>query len=261
MIGLVLSLALGVAPLDGGQRSKSQAKTAQEAAETQALLSYELDHPRFDAGTLIPPFRWRISNIIREMPIDGPQVANDVPVKLHGVLVKGRQEDVLLEVIDNFRASGLYLEPPESQSQPMRQIQVTALDQQRAISYTAMVDALANGTCMVVLGEANLGIASYIGLQRKAKKEEMRDFAPLMPDAIAPFRTDAEQMHTVAYSVSATEEEVRKFYQEQLRQRGFTEAEPNLFRNGGDEISLRMRRDKSRLDVLLTLRAAEPKGP
>lgn len=256
LVGLLVagSPDAGVARRDKGLLYRP-AKNAQELEEQKALVEYELDHPP-DAGTPPPPFRWKISNIIQDMPIDGPQVANDVPVKLHSLLVKGRREDVMLEILDHFRASGLYVQKFSEQAQLTQQLQITALDEQRALTYTAMVDGLANGTCMVVLGEANIGMASYAGLARKAKNEEVKYFLPLMPGAIAPFRTDVEQMHSISFSVASDEATAKKFYAKELKQRGYTELDPSLYRKGSDEVMLTMKRDKGRLDVLLTMRAA-----
>ena len=267
ILGVVAGLVLSVSPPDAGVRPKGALldrppKTAKEAEEQLALLEAaggDTFLPALDAGPTIPPFRWKISNIIQEMPIDGPQIANDVPVKLHSLIVRGRREDVMIEILDHFRMSGLYVEDPSKQSQPTSQLQITGLDRDRAISYTAMVEGLANKTCMVVLGEANLGMASYTGLMRKSKKEEVKDFAPLMPDAVAPFRTDTEQMHTLAYSVAADEATAKKFYQQQFKQRGYTEVAPNVFLKGNEEIELVMGRKNGRLDLLLTLRSSKLK--
>jgi hypothetical protein len=203
-----------------------------------------------------PPFRWNLSNIVREAPIDGVQMVNDVPVRLHSVVVKGRVEAVLQEIYNGFLKAGLYIERPENQDQFFRQTQLTALDTERAISYTAMVDGLADGTCVVVLGEANIGESTRVGLLRKnANAPEATDFAPLMPTALTPTRVNIEGMRTLGFSVVASSEaDVRKFYQEQLKKRGYLEAPGDLFQRKQEEIQLSMQRDKERLNVLLTLR-------
>ncbi len=224
--------------------------------QKDALAKYaemEKAMPVFDAGTPRPPFRWKVSNIIQEMPVVGTQVVNDVPVKLHSLLVKGSREDVMIEILDHFRASGLYVEDPKKQAQPMRQLQITGLDQDRGISYTAMVDAMPNKTCMVVLGEANIGMGSYAQLTRKARNEQVKDFAPLMPDAIAPMRTDTEQLHTMTFSVSADEATIRKFYREELTKRGYREVAPGTYVKADEQITMTLRLRDGRHDVLLSL--------
>lgn len=207
-----------------------------------------------DAGS-VPPFRWKLSNIVRETPIDGIQVVNDTPVKLHSVIVKGRLEDVVEEIYVHFLRSGLFMVPLHKQDQPLRQLQVTALDHQRAISYTAMVDGLADGTCMVMLGEANIAESTQAGLLRKAKNLPVKDFAPLMPQAIGPTRVSIEGMKTLSYQVRESEAGVRKFYQDELKKLGWVEAEKDLFQKDNEEIQLSLTRAKELLNVLLTSRA------
>jgi len=228
----------------------------QDQMQKEALARYaelEKTMPVFDAGMPNPPFRWKISNIIQEMPVVGTQVVNDVPVKLHSLLVKGSREDVMIEILDHFRASGLYVEDPSKQAQPMRQLQITGLDQERAISYTAMVDAMPDKTCMVVLGEANIGMASFTQLTRKARNEQVKDFAPLMPDAIAPMRTDTEQLHTMTFSVAADEATIRKFYKEKLAQRGYREVAVGTYVKDDEQITMTLRPRAGKYDVLLSL--------
>lgn len=258
---VLLLLLLAAAPDGGARRTRDEllyrpARNAQEAAEQKALVDEELNKPIEDAGFKIPPFRWKISNIIQELPIDGPQVANDVPVKLHSLIVKGRREDIIIEILDHFRTSGLYVQDPKEQAQPMRQLQITGLDRDRAISYTAMVDAARDGNCMVVLGEANIGMASYAGHMRKARNEEVKYFLPLMPDAISPFKTDLEQMHTVGFSVASDEATARKFYDQQLKQRGYVKVDSSIYRKGSEDVALTFARENGRLNVLLTQRPA-----
>lgn len=231
------------------------------AAEEEAEAMKQWDSkegraiPLFDAGTPAPAFRWRISNLVREIPVDGIQMVDDVPVKLHGVVVKGRIADVVEELYTHFVKSGLYVQPIEQQDQMFRQVQVTALDQHRAISYTAMVDGMADGTCMVMLGEANIGESTRTQLYRKMTKTGDSDFAPLMPKAIGPTRVRIEGMKTLSFQVASTEADARKFYQDALKSRGYAPgAEADVFVKDGDEIQLTLQRDKDLLNVLLTLR-------
>ena len=208
-----------------------------------------------DAG-VIAPFQWRLGNIIRQIPIDGVQTVDDVPVKLHAVTVKGRSEDIAKELIAHFLKSGLYMVPFDKQDQPLRQLQVTALDHNRSISYTALIDQQADGNCTVVLGEANIGASVEAGRIREAKKLPAQDFAPLMAQAQSPTRVNIEGMRSLGYSVKSTEPEVRKFYQSELKKLGFAESEPDIYRKKNDQIQLQIKREPDRLHVLLTARQA-----
>lgn len=262
MIGLALVVLLAAPPpkeppppkpSPKGTRPLTQAEEeARAIAEWESKQSREMQVP--DAG-IVAPFRWKLSNIIREMPIDGVQVVNDTPVKLHAVIVKGRLEDVVEELYVHFLKSGLFMVPLQKQDQPLRQLQITALDHDRAISYTAMVDGLADGTCMVMLGEANIAESTQAGLLRKAKNLPLKDFAPMMPGATGPTRVSIEGMKTLSYQVKDSDAAVRKFYQAEMKKLGFVEAGKDLFLRKDDEVQLSLNRTKDVVTVLLTLRA------
>lgn len=236
--------------------SRPMTQAEEEAEAIRLWESKEAkDMPVFDAGQPKPPFRWKLSNVIREVPVDGIQMVNDVPVKLHGVVVKGRLADVVEEIYVHFLKSGLYMQPIEKQDQMLRQVQVTALDDYRAISYTAMVDGFPDGTCMVMLGEANIGESTRTQLYRKMHNVGDTDFAPMMPKATGPTRVRIEGMKTLSYQVAgASEADARKFYNEALRKLGYTAGESDLYQRSSDEIQLSVSKDKETLNVLLTFR-------
>lgn len=250
---LPLLVLLAAPPAPKGARPPTQAE--EEAAAARAFDSKEAREigPQ-DAGPIPPPFRWKVSNIIREIPIDGIQTVNDTPVKLHGIVVKGRLADVIEELYINFLKAGLYVQPIEKQDQVLQQVQVTGLDSYRAISYTAMVDPSPDGTCLVMLGEANIGESTKTQLYRKMTKVGESDFAPMMPNAIGPTRVKIEGMSTLSFQVAASEADALKFYRDAFAKRGYTAGEGNVFKKAGEEIEVRTGRDKELLTVLLTLR-------
>src|SRR6185436_1201795 len=96
-----------------------------------------------------------------DVDIPGVQEANGIPVKLHQVRIKGDLRDVVEDVAQDFAKQGLYMQPVLKQPQLTSQTQVTALDPNRFISYTALIQPeKKSGTCLVVLGEANIGLAA-----------------------------------------------------------------------------------------------------
>lgn len=262
-LALLLAAAPPKTPVEPAPKAppvpKSKRPMTQAEEEAEAIRIWESkearEMPGFDAGQPKPPFRWKLSNVIREVPVDGIQMVNDVPVKLHGVVVKGRLADVVEEVYTHFLKSGLYMQPIEKQDQMLRQVQVTALDDYRAISYTAMVDGFPDGTCMVMLGEANIGESTRTQLYRKMHNVGDNDFAPLMPKAVGPTRVRIEGMKTLSFQVpGGTEADAKKFYQEALRKLGYKEGADNLYTRSTDEIQLTLGKDKEMLNVLLTFR-------
>lgn len=272
MLGLVIAAQLlAAAPPKAAPPAKPSAppKTSRpmtaEEEEAEAMKVWESkaakELPMFDAGSLGPAFKWKLSNVMREIPVDGIQMVNDTPVKLHGVVVKGRLADVLEEIYKHFVQSGLYVQPLNQQDQMFRQVQITALDGFRAISYTAMVDALPDGTCTVMLGEANIGESTRTSLYRKMHNLPDQDFAPMMPNAISPTRVRIEGMKTLSFQVSASQADAQKFYEQELKKLGYVAGGNDFFQRDTDEIQITYHRDGPRLGVLLTLRLKAKADP
>jgi hypothetical protein len=199
-----------------------------------------------DAGTPNPPFHWKVSNILEDIEMPGIVMANGFPVKMHAFRVKATEQEVFAELLQNFQDQGLYLEPPEKQAQPVKQNQVTALDYQRFISYTAFVEPHPDGTCTVMLGEANIAE----GLDMRSRGGEA-DFAPLYPGAQAVMRTRAEGMDTLGYRTAASEADLLAFYKKNLEAQGYAAAPGNAWQKPGDHIRVVARHYQGMLQVML----------
>src|SRR5437764_15117588 len=95
---------------------------------------------------------------------------------MHALRVKQTEDELFREIGDQFSSQGLYVRKMQNQPQLLKQYQLTGLDGDRGISYTAIVEPHKDGTCTVVLGEANIAE----GLQLR-KRGDGNDFAPLAP--------------------------------------------------------------------------------
>ncbi len=205
-----------------------------------------------------PPFAWKVSNIIDDIEMPGVVMSNGFPVKMHAFRVKATEQEVFEELLQNFQDQGLYLQTPEKQAQPTKQTQVTALDYQRFISYTAFVEPHPDGTCTVMLGEANIAL----GLKMRESGGEA-DFAPIFPGAQGVMRSKAESMDTIGFRTAASEAELLEFYKKHLKEQGYAEAPGNAWQKPGDHIRVVARRATGMLQVLLVRSRGEmaPSGP
>ncbi len=106
------------------------------------------------------PFTWDVPKVIEEIEVPGLMRADGIPVKLRSVKSAERPEVILQHLVDRFEAWGFYI--PPKRTQWLREPQLTALDTERLISYTFIIQTNPDGTTTVVLGEANLGLCEEV---------------------------------------------------------------------------------------------------
>jgi hypothetical protein len=199
-------------------------------------------------GPSHPPFVWHISNIVESIEIPGIVISNGFPVKMHALRVKQTEDEVFHELGEQFVSQGLYMKQMSKQPQLLKQYQLTGLDGDRGISYTAIVEPHRDGTCTVVLGEANIAE----GLQLR-KRGDGGDFAPLYPKAQGVTRTQAEGLQTMMFHTIDPEADVIAFYDKELKLRGYAPAGRSVYRKStGEEIKLVARRVDGVLNVMMS---------
>lgn len=198
-------------------------------------------------GPTHPPFVWNISNIVESIDIPGIVMSNGFPVKMHSLRVKQTEEEVFRELADQFTSQGLYVKEMKKQPQLLKQWQLTGLDGERGISYTAFVEPHKDGTCTLVLGEANIAEGLKI-----RKRGDGVDFAPLYPKAQGVTRTQAEGYETMVFHTVDSEADVLAFYERELKSRGYTASGHNIFHKNGEELKLVARRIDGVLNVVLS---------
>jgi hypothetical protein len=246
----LLLLLLTGAP-DAGAIHLPTAQQELSAVEQKAIdQEYEKLMSKMRDGGLAPshpPFVWNISNIVESIDIPGIVMSNGFPVKMHALRVKQTEDEVFHELADQFQSQGLYVKPMAQQPQLLKQWQLTGLDGDRGISYTAFVEPHKDGTCTVVLGEAN--IAEGLKIRRRGTGA---DFAPVYPHAQGVTRTNAEGYQTMVFHTVDGELDVLSFYEKELKALGYTAFGHNVFRKQGEEIKLVARRIDGVLNVVLS---------
>ena len=66
--------------------------------------------------------------------------SNGFTVKMHALRVKQTEDELFREIGDQFTSQGLYVRKMQNQPQLLKQYQLTGLDGDRGISYTAIVE-------------------------------------------------------------------------------------------------------------------------
>ncbi len=217
-------------------------KSADEVLE-KALA----DVPPVETPPPPPPFRWQLKNVIDEIEMPGLQESNGIPVKMHQVRIKGNLRDVVEDAVDQFEKQGLYMEPVTKQPQLTAETQVTALDPYRFISYTVLIKPhKPSGTCEVILAEANIAL----GAEQQARLKASGDFAPLHPSARNVLRGSAAELRTLSYATLVSEADVRKWYGDEMKKRGYEVGE-STFTRGNEKIRMTLRKKDGELTVLL----------
>ena len=192
-----------------------------------------------------PTFTWDVPRVLETVDVPGVMKANGIPVKLRSVRSAERPEVILQQLVDRFEAAGFYIPPDSHRTQWVAEPQLTALDTDRLISYTFVLQPNADGTTTVLLGEANLGLA----------RKEQGTFAPVFPGGTDLLRSEMEGARTLSYSVAAEPEKVGAFYLASLREAGFTEEADGLWRRGREELRVGVRPGPGgRVAVLLVQR-------
>ncbi len=191
-----------------------------------------------------PDFTWDVPRVLEAVDVPGVMRADGIPVKLRSVKSAERPEVILQHLVNRFEAAGFYIPPDHHRTQRLAEPQLTALDTNRLISYTFLLQPNPDGSTTVVLGEANLGQA----------RREQSAFAPVFPGGADLMQSEMEGARTMTYLVAAESGKVRDFYATELRGAGFTETSDGTWRRGGEELRVSVRAAKADRVAVIVMR-------
>ncbi len=200
------------------------------------------------------PFTWDVPRVLESVEVPEVMQADGIPVKLRSVKSAEKPQVILQHLVNRFEAAGFYIPPDNHRTQWLAEPQLTALDTERLISYTFVLQPNPDGTTTVVLGEANLGMA----------RREQSAFAPVFPGGKDLMQSEMEGARTMTYLVEAEPAKVRDFYVTELRSAGFSESSTGTWRRGSEELQVSVRPVKEgRVAVIVMRRTAveEVLGP
>ena len=182
-----------------------------------------------DGGTTAPkqPRRFVVPEVLSTIDIPGEQKAIGVPMKLIAVRSRANVEEVRRSLMKQFHEAGLYVPPAGDIT--LHQTTIVGLDPVSLIAYSAVLRPNEDGTSTAVLGTSFL---------QRAERAGLPDWGPVYPGATAVVTTDVELMRTATYSVNKSEAEVRQFYDTVMPGAGFAKLGADMYRKGGEQISL-----------------------
>jgi hypothetical protein len=201
-----------------------------------------------------PPFRWDVPGLIDWVDSAGMQISDGVPMTLQAARSKLSVETLLQHFANSFQKAGLFIPPGREQLRAFQEPQLTALDPERLIAYTVIFQANPDDTVTVILGTSDL--SHYTGGGSATLL-----WAPLPPGAKQLMNTQMEGGQSAVFTVSSSKEEVMAFYRDAMKQAGFEQEEPGVFRRGGETITLYAQPQDGKLAVSLTRRLGAEAGP
>lgn len=244
--GLCAFASVALAAGDGGRMIDQQVSAMEQKAIDDAWAGFQAQMA--DAGTPAhPPFKWRFPKMLSEFKVDGTVDVDGIPVRMHGVKVKGGLVDTLRDLRDEFIRQGLWMQDFGKQPQLASQTQITAFDPDRFISYTAIVEPLPDGNCRVIIGEANLAVGAQVRKQRAGTA----DFVALPPEVEGVMRAKSEGLDTISFGTNKSETDILRFFSDQLSARGYKSVGKGEWSNGSEEIRVRVSPVKGKNGVIV----------
>jgi hypothetical protein len=225
--------------------------------DDEAPLPYPLTSVPVPPDLPVPPiyrqpFTWDVPKVVGIVDVPGVMLADGVPVRMRAVRSAEKPEPLLQHMVDRWMEWGLYIAPLEQQPQTLREPMITALDPERLITYTVIIQANPDGTTTLYLGEADMS----------KPPSAVSSVAPVFPGAQKVMTSELEVVRSVNYTIDAKAAEVEAFYRTELGKMGFKEVKPRLFRGGGEELELLLNPlEPGKLSVAVLRRTVAPQAP
>ncbi|MHB8873986.1 MAG: hypothetical protein ACYC8T_09905 [Myxococcaceae bacterium] len=175
---------------------------------------------------------WEVPAQVGAVDVQAVQVVNGLPVRFSAA-VSAQDVPTLLEYYTRaFQKAGLFLPPAAEQvNLGERVFQLTGLDTDSLISYTVVLQPVAEKRTNVIMGQGYL----TQWLERKAPGA---DIAPLPAGAESVVRTHSEGVELLQFTTGATAGELKGFYQDVLTRSGYAEAGGGVFTRGRESLKV-----------------------
>lgn len=193
-----------------------------------------------DAGAASHKPRFFVPEVISTVDIPGEQRALGVPMKLLAVRSRLPPDEVRLSLMKQFRDAGLYIPPAAHQT--LHETTIVGLEPASLTAYSAVLRPNRDGTTTVVLG------TSYLA---RSAPQPLPDWGPVYPGASAVVTSDVELMQTALYTVSASETDVRAFYDAVMAGAGYKRTGPGSYLRGSERITVTMGTEEQQTRVMM----------
>lgn len=202
--------------------------------------------PAADAGC-----PWQVPGVESTLEVPGVMNVGGIPIRLQVYSSHESVVRLLQSFVTTFSNADYYV--PDRQPRLVAQPHLTALNPRTLVAYTLILEPEPGGRLTtVVLGEARLG---------ELKPPAPSPLLPVYSGARNVLQGDFEGARTLAFQVSAKDEQVRAFYREHFTHLGFKEEEPGVFRRQEQEARLSLSPVKGELNVVLFLKTVAELPP
>jgi hypothetical protein len=225
VLSAVVAALLAAAPADGG-----------------FLLDADLSPLVKVLSSGKPPqsrYVWEVPAQLGATDVQAVQVVNGLPVRFSAA-VSGQDVPALLEYYTRaFEKAGLFIPPAEEQVDlGERVFQLTGLDTDSLISYTVVLQPVAEKRTNVIMGQGYL-------TQWLERKKPTSDLAPLPPGAASLVRTASEGVDLLQFTTPSTVAEVKSFYLEVLGRAGYQQTGTGVFTRGREQLKVTVGQSKT----------------
>lgn len=223
-MGWVVALSVAAAP--PAAAPPAPAAPAPAAASTTTLMSRGVDD-----------FIMRTPQRVSEPTALSTTIVQSVPVVMRTCASAARVADLKAFFTTQFVKAGLWVSPEQEKFKPASGDQITALDKDNLVTYTAILQPSDKLTTVVITG-ANVG---------KPNVAPTADaIAPVFPGSHGITSYKMEAVQGMTYITAATPAELKQFYRETLGKIGYKEVAELIFL-----------KDRSRVSVLVSPGMAE----
>lgn len=197
----------------------------------------------------IRPKVWNIPKMSDVVEAPGRTYVDGLPVSIRAIRSAEKPEALARDLFHQFTKAGLFIPPAHHVPALLPDaIQVTGLDPDTYVVYTAFVQAGPGGTSTVILTETSIA-------ERRPRASEAK-FAPMMPEARGLITSRTEGLDWMQYRVGADASQVRAFYKDALGRAKYEPRDEDVYRRGSEELVLTVKREGNETSVGLMKRPA-----
>jgi hypothetical protein len=152
-----------------------------------------------------------------------------------------------------FKKAGFYIAPEQNYYKPERGEQITALDTETLVAYSAILQQSDKMTTVVIA-------AADVGMQSMAQGKT--PIAPVFPGGHDLMAYKLEMMSAMVYMAPGTPADIKAFYRDVLKKEGFAEDEDMVFWRKNQRMTVVVAPGVTERQVMVQLETAPiPKNP
>lgn len=175
--------------------------------------------------------------------------ADGIDVVQTSCVSKASPAELKAHFTEAFKRAGLYLAPEQEEFRFEKGEQVTGLDTENLVTYTALLQPSDKLTTVVLA-------VAQVGMPRADATAEA--FAPVFPGASALTTFHLEGVRAMTFASTATPAQLSGFYADTLVKTGWSRKADGVYVRGGQQLTVTVSPGTTERYVMLQLQAADP---